>query len=993
MSFWSTPHEARAGFLNRLMYPSTSSDSMRDPQLHGATRDAVLDRVFSLEGVEVGSEQAQKIKMGRDFVETFLKIKGAGTKDGFEKFAGERIYIGMIAAAAEQSSGHINLGKMLKTALSGYGPLGDIISQNLANDLRVPEDVRNELKEKMYKASPLERWDVIALLDKHGPDILRDHPEVLKRIGSVPGSGSKAVTVNLELADGRQVSTNLLREYIRERMTADAEHLRQVAIEFSRLHPEMKPLVDIISQVQQRIMPETTMPVAEHQNRVAQSVYDPITMKVTDAATGRVDNFDFKTAEWVEHNTTSKTTQTVGGENLARLSTATPQDAAYQRNFARAMAAMIIRNRVSGNPTDGDRHLGQQNIDGQRIGLYDHGGLPLKAPTSQQLALEGRIMGEVIWKSQNPVAGQDFITTLDHTIGEYAKKHSAHAEYLTEMRMSLLKLGNYAEIIPPAELKGILANAIVEHGHPSYMDGIKKGVQAASAPPSKSWLTSIGGSVRSSVAPVFVQTELTRLSGTSPVSITVDTKLQAELIQAAHESAPPKSRPITVPEVVPTVEPVRQAQPETSNRALRPVNDTGSQVIAEVPPPAEAKAVQEPSKPVAEDPHAKPGATGQSRANGAAGFVLGVKGLTDELLKPDSHYNKAKDTWHKAVETTNIVVQAGFTAQGMLEMAKKSVPNLKLFGKAIPGVGAALGFTEAAAGAAVGDAERFASGVGSGSLAILGGTVGFAIGGPPGAFIGTIVGGIAGSDVGRTIYQGGVKVSNEISNGNYLAAGTEALKTTAKIIPSAVGSIIAGAADIGGWLTKAAGYTMHGVSKAAGLISTNAGQAIQTAANTVHSTGEAIEHGGLAAQATITSTVDAVLTAIPDQATAAYAAAIATIPNISLTTPAAAATIPKTTIAEVPTSSKVLSQNNRVTSSHVRSAALPTKQTTNTYMATLAHKTSADKKLQFQKNPEDDAGNEATTIPVVTAVETTEEKAKKALLAAKKQQGPAQAQV
>lgn len=430
-NFWSFPFNARQLVLEKVLFPvhHTTQESFDENMRYA------MDKAFP-----TSNKDSQ---VGREIIEAFLEVSDPAEK--------RLLLSAMLVGAEPDPSGKAaSVGKAL-TQLKAFGPAGDKLLQAIHSHPSTPEHIRAEIGDSKSNSQWVPRWKLFEWLNEFGPDTNPDNPKTV-RVGKRLGVGAYGATAELEKQTGDCTACTLLKpsaDSLAEVMFDKFERAAEILI---ARRPELAPVGEMIRQANRASKVETDMSVAADQAKVAAQNYNGTKVNVN----GR--EFNFRTAEWIGSGQRYKETEIIPGEHFNDLAADTPEAKQFKQDAAVAQLTAELYLRLSGKAVDHDRHGAQQRIEGNTIGVFDHGGQAVEAPNTEQK----RLLAEVITKALKSHIGvlglnkKPLGQALTDSIKE-AGTTPERREYLAELQRDILALGDFAK-----ELNGLDQKQLVQ---------------------------------------------------------------------------------------------------------------------------------------------------------------------------------------------------------------------------------------------------------------------------------------------------------------------------------------------------------------------------------------------------------------------------------------------------------------------------------------------------------------------------------------------------
>jgi hypothetical protein len=430
VNFWSAPLEARAILYENLLFPKadTSLDKLQDGF------DFVVNKLFPTE--DPHSETSKR------FMKAYFEVLDPTQR---------RIFIAASIVAAQKShtsANKLSIGQRLALVFELLGPAEIKLGQAIHSHPDTPEDIREGVERLKAHAAPPERWELLEWI-KGIPESERKQ---YKRIGTILGSGSYYVTVEMEMKDGSTQVLQILRPYSLERSQRGFDLLHQMG---EKLHgivePETLSIVqEAIQQAHERAVPETNNQVAIQQFKLAKELYHgakiningtEILLEVPDIHASGANYRRMTKGEGVHFN---------------ELPFETADQKIAKQNIAKAYLGYELLLILNGGHFDLDRHQAQMRVkktgDKYILSLFDFGGLQLKPPTQEDREQLGRVIHDAFLELQK---GSSLTHVIDTTI-KNEKKDNRSVENLVRLQQAILALNDFKKYVSNEDLAEII---------------------------------------------------------------------------------------------------------------------------------------------------------------------------------------------------------------------------------------------------------------------------------------------------------------------------------------------------------------------------------------------------------------------------------------------------------------------------------------------------------------------------------------------------------
>jgi hypothetical protein len=139
-----------------------------------------------------------------------------------------------------------------------------------------------------------------------------------------------------------------------------------------------------------------------------------------------------------------------------------PQTLEERREKQRVAVAYVLtefRNLLRGDRFDCDRHGDQLRIDGDRIGLFDHGGLAVKQPSVE----DKKALAEVMKQVRARGSFSEFPETLQSVIDSKRNNNQSGAEYLLHIQRGILAMSDFLKLLEPSDYVDIVKSLVVNN--------------------------------------------------------------------------------------------------------------------------------------------------------------------------------------------------------------------------------------------------------------------------------------------------------------------------------------------------------------------------------------------------------------------------------------------------------------------------------------------------------------------------------------------------
>ncbi len=454
-NFWGAPLEARAVMIARILKSASNPSTHRDHSDEdlnevfdkGIPSASSWERIFhiAMDTLIAPDDHSIESAYARDIMHSYIKARSS-----YER---ELIMSAMMVANRNIGNEHGNIGKALKLFLENMGPAEIKLGQAIASHPNTPTNIQSELQGLKSTADIPARWTLYDWIKA------KNIPQALwkdKYLGDVLGSASYYTTVAL----GDNKVLRILRNEAREKAAKGFRvihdtigDLKEKSTSSTLAYDELTASVqEMVIQAAKMSAVETDHTLGHRQLGHAKDIYDDVTI-TSDGIT-----FSFQVMDWCTKGTDWIVMDRANGLTFNALPMDTPEQSAYKRTFAKAYIVLEIRNILSGQKFDHDRHGAQLSIDPHThtVSIYDTGAMALQDPTPTDQMNLGEVMYSVIKAS---LKGQDpfnaFTSTITEAIDTLHQKDLDTA-YLVEVKKGLLALGDFFAVLTPENVTEIL---------------------------------------------------------------------------------------------------------------------------------------------------------------------------------------------------------------------------------------------------------------------------------------------------------------------------------------------------------------------------------------------------------------------------------------------------------------------------------------------------------------------------------------------------------
>lgn len=349
-NFWAMPFGLRTIYLDRILFPVGETE---DGDFEEAI-NFVLDKVLPLDK-KLSAEAREALLVYLDTCPPELR----------------RTTFSAILATTESASnkGEMRPGQVLSEVLSRTGAAGGQLLQaghSYLSGLNLTDPDMIQFKEDLKKSkvdfAPPFRWEIFERLDEIMPDSLKN---ITYRVGRHLGSGSTAYVIEIIKEGLEKTALKLMRKDVMPIADLQFERFLSAFQTLAERHEHYKPLPSMVDHAKDMIQTAARGNVAAKQVLYAQTLYDPVSMKVN----GK--EFRFKVAPLVSYGEEYIETGLAEGLHLNDL-----ENGEEKRDLSIGIETLEQYHTARGKAIDEDRHGGQQKIQGRLIHIFDVGAIP-----------------------------------------------------------------------------------------------------------------------------------------------------------------------------------------------------------------------------------------------------------------------------------------------------------------------------------------------------------------------------------------------------------------------------------------------------------------------------------------------------------------------------------------------------------------------------------------------------------------------------------------
>lgn len=440
MNFWNSSIPARAAALKDIMMPFNHEQSGKDAFFWGSVAYVVKKLIPG------GEPYAQET---RNTLFNFCKILPNRERD---------IFLASVFAAAEENKNNSpsNVGQRLATLLSMMGPATIKLGQAIHSFDRTPEDIRSGMEIMKSNVDSPTRWNLFKLLNKTLPDSLKSR---IKSVEERLGAASYYYVYKVTLDDGKEYALALLKPYAKERSERGFEHLRALVQEFKKEGKSseyLTALEELIEQSYKMASIETDSESSKLQEEQAKTLYSDQTITINDR------EFNISIANSLELDTGYRLMELAPGQPFNELAKENT-DPEWLHDFSLAYHSFELKNMLSGNLFDEDRHGEQMNIESNSATLYDFGAISLEQAAPDELFELGQLIADFYKELQNNKTATDLGESLAQTFSKSIterKDAGKTPHYLVSINRAWLALGDYRKNFRQEDYKDMLISVL-----------------------------------------------------------------------------------------------------------------------------------------------------------------------------------------------------------------------------------------------------------------------------------------------------------------------------------------------------------------------------------------------------------------------------------------------------------------------------------------------------------------------------------------------------
>ena len=435
--------------VSRLIGNSEPTDiwkKLRGAKLERHADSPIVKKAMSIVALtlsqpNVSDTDRQCQKLARDFIGAYLEASSE---------LEQPLLVAAIMAASEQSKATHTFGESIANLLEILGPAYIKLGQAAHSLPETPKEIKEPLARLKSRALPPKRWEVFERFDQTIPT--DTHSRIL-RVGKTLGSASFNVSTRV-LYDHHGKKEGAVASILRENARSDAERgFLKLAVCAERLaltHPEFQriapTLIELIEQARILTTVETDVAAGFEQANYARRQYNGLHIRVGNS------QFEFKTAEWLEHFPEGRISREVLGEHFNSLQPSNTDERDEKKRVAKAYVLAELRNLLRGDRFDCDRHGDQLRIDRNQIGIFDHGGLARNPPSDE----DKRQLGKIISETKKRGSFAEFSSVLQESVQTERRLEESSKQYLLHIQRGMLAMSDFLDMLEPHDYTEIL---------------------------------------------------------------------------------------------------------------------------------------------------------------------------------------------------------------------------------------------------------------------------------------------------------------------------------------------------------------------------------------------------------------------------------------------------------------------------------------------------------------------------------------------------------
>ena len=468
-NFWNSSFEVRDVFFDKIAFPLTNAKGQRNEvgpehiqhvmhqalNLHRQKRDS-LGEVNFYERVSHNIDQVKdwlKPETSTEKRQRLVLEEGLKVRPLFD----QRLTVSgmMIAEPPFYKSNNPGLrpGKAISALLTPRGPAGGKMLQAIDSHPDTTEEMREDMGDSKSNFSPPTNFQV-----HHWIKDIYPRAAEIERYDGVLGTGSYAVTLGIRRS-GLRTALSLTKPDAEKSAKQEFGYFNKTASQLAPKDSIFAPLPRLVRQAEHSSKIETDDVLNARQIKQAESLYNGTVVSVDG------EDFVFYVAPLLEHGPGYKETLIIPGQHFNDIAKKS-ENPKYVKKLAKAILTVEMTHLLSGDAVDHDRHGAQARIEGNRIGLFDFGGMALHAPSEHQKALLASALSRTMrnYSVQNPLAKPKSIgDALSRAIQEISRNApEADQDYLSGVQRGLLALTDYMKTLSKEEILSVMLTVVAQ---------------------------------------------------------------------------------------------------------------------------------------------------------------------------------------------------------------------------------------------------------------------------------------------------------------------------------------------------------------------------------------------------------------------------------------------------------------------------------------------------------------------------------------------------
>jgi len=461
--FWDRKLEERAVVINYLLIPP---NKMIDEKLCKQAYNEAFDYVVKKLLPEAGDVKSDE-HLALSFLTSYL--------ESADEFARGYLLAAMLVASNESGQPGVkhSVGKKLGILCEHMGPAYVKLAQAIHSHPSTPEKIRQDLDHVKGRANPPHRWQLWRMVIDVLPN--EDKNKILK-LGSLLGSASYNLAIEVQLLNGRHIVLSLLRENAAKDAAKGFNHLKAAsnACAHERVVPVRNTIIAMINEADLLSVCEMNHEMSSRQFAIAETM-NRHQIKVDGTYTVNI----FPTRLFKSGNG-YRFIELIHGIEFNDLPATTPHEKEIRKAVAKSILITEFIHILGDGYFDCDRHGNQLRIrvDEQNkvinAGMYDFGEMSLAKPTDEEV----RQFADVI-KDLPKAARKDNTTfgfVFDQLMSEHisvAMKNGEPISYLMRVRKGILALQDFQKHLNQQEMIDVLIHVTQSRDiHPVINDAL-----------------------------------------------------------------------------------------------------------------------------------------------------------------------------------------------------------------------------------------------------------------------------------------------------------------------------------------------------------------------------------------------------------------------------------------------------------------------------------------------------------------------------------------